>query len=93
MCDENICVSGDGAVPNICCAKVLKRPVTMLWCPRAAVYLDIAIMQAFYCDRLVLKIDHITPTDVLSAVQVRVGAIKDEIMVPSDNDFISMTRR
>ena len=38
MCDENIYISGDGAVPNICRARILKRPVTMLWGPRAAVY-------------------------------------------------------
>lgn len=70
MYDKNIGISGDGAVPNIRRAGILKRPVTVLRCPRAAVYLDTAIPRAFHCDRLVLKIDHITPTNVLSAVHV-----------------------
>jgi hypothetical protein len=53
MCDENICISGDDAMPNIRFARILKDPVAVLY-PRAAAYLDIAIMQAFYCDKLVL---------------------------------------
>lgn len=61
VCDENVCVRRNLAIPNILVARVLECPITMAWRQRAAVNFYTSAVAAGYGCRLGVQVDYAAP--------------------------------